>query len=109
MTGKMPSQVEVELSKCTPSGKTLLTVGVFDGVHIGHRHLFEYLKRYALVRDLIPGVVTFNTHPIKVLNPRVDIHLLTSVEERVNLLRSTGLEVVCAITFTPYRVHLSQA
>mgnify|MGYP003932269695 CR=1 FL=1 len=77
----------------------MLTVGVFDGVHLGHQRLIDYLKRQALPGDQLPGVVTFRSHPRVVLSGGVSLHFLTSLEERISLLKELGVELVVPLTF----------
>lgn len=94
-------QLEKELAEFSPQRETLLTIGVFDGVHLGHQHLVGYLRRQALVRDLISGVVTFRSHPQQVLSPQTRLPYLTSLEERARLLRGLGVELIAFLSFTP--------
>ena len=89
-----------ELSAFTPDSQTLLTLGVFDGVHKGHLSLIETLKQRATARDLLPGIVTFSPHPAEVLHPGQPLPLLTSIDERVQLLKSAGVPLVVPLTFT---------
>jgi len=93
-------QVEEELKEFTPQQEAVLTVGVFDGVHLGHQHLIEYLKRQALMRDYFPGVVTFRRHPQQVLSPQNPLPYLTSLEERIRLLKGLGIELIVPLSFT---------
>ncbi len=92
--------LEEELARVKPPGETFLTVGVFDGVHRGHRHLLELLMRQAARAGCVPGVVTFCNHPVSVLRPEAPVRLITTVEERVRLLQEIGIETVVPITFT---------
>lgn len=66
------------------------TIGMFDGVHIGHRHLIDTLIR-ANTADLPPGAVTFTDHPLVTLRPEAAPALLTPPDEKANLLRSLGV------------------
>lgn len=69
--------------------RTSLTVGVLDGVHLGHRELISHLDP-----DLTPTVLTFDPHPVEVLAPGTVPGLLTTVDERVELLRRLGIAQV---------------
>jgi riboflavin kinase/FMN adenylyltransferase len=80
---------------------------VFDGVHRGHRHLLAWLKDRAAARGLASGVLTLHPHPALVLNPRAPVVYLTSLEERVELLRAGGVDFVLPVTFTPEVARLS--
>ena len=92
-------RIDEELSKVSPSKDTVLTIGVFDGVHMGHRHLFDFLKQEAKDRKLYSGVVTFVNHPRSVLFPEQRTNYLSTIEERVRLLAEEGLDLVIPVTF----------
>ena len=89
-----------ELKKYSPAHETALTIGVFDGVHLGHRHLIQRLKVLAEERNLIPGVVTFRCHPRLVLSPGARLPFLSSIEERIQLIKELGIDLVVPISFT---------
>jgi len=89
-----------ELSAVKVERETALTVGVFDGVHRGHLHVLETLKRRASEGGLASGVITLHPHPALVLNPSTPIVYLTTIEERVELLRASGVDFVVPLTFT---------
>jgi riboflavin kinase/FMN adenylyltransferase len=100
-------QLVSELSKFSPKQETLLTVGVFDGVHLGHRHLISRLTQRASESNLISGVVTFNVNPKAVLSPNTKLARLTTLEEKARLLKSLGVELVVPLTFTTELAALS--
>lgn len=83
-----------------PGRPAAVTVGVFDGVHRGHRYLIDALKARAAERALAAAVVTLHPDPVQVLRPHVRIAYLTSLEERLELLRDTGVNAVAPLTFT---------
>ncbi|HUV52412.1 MAG TPA: bifunctional riboflavin kinase/FAD synthetase [Dehalococcoidia bacterium] len=93
-------QIVSELSSIKPKRDTLLAVGVFDGVHLGHKHLLGKLTQQAARDGLLSGVVTFSSNPKAVLSHRAKLARLTTVEERVSLLKSLGVDLVVPITFT---------
>jgi len=93
-------QVTSELAKFTPECGTLLTVGVFDGVHLGHKQLIDRLTRDAARRHLISGVVTFTQHPKVVLSPKMKLARLTTLQQRTDLLKSLDVQMVVPLTFT---------
>ncbi len=78
----------------------VLTVGVFDGVHLGHRHLLRMVIERAEQVGAVSAVVTFEPHPQAVLSPGSEPPLLTTVEERVCLIREVGIDVVGVLRFT---------
>jgi riboflavin kinase/FMN adenylyltransferase len=100
-------QVVSELSAFRPPSGTLLTVGVFDGVHLGHRHLISRMTERAAEASLLSGVVTFSCHPKAVLSPHTKLALLTTLEDRVNLLRELGIDLVVPLAFDTELAALS--
>lgn len=96
----MVTQVEEELARVSPDKDTLLTIGVFDGVHLGHKYLISRLVEQAVKQDLLPGVVTFRQHPHELLSPQTTLPLLTSLEERTSLLKNEGVKLVVPLSFT---------
>ena len=89
-----------ELAKASPSRDTVLTIGTFDGVHLGHRQLLQRLKAMAASKDLLPVVLTFRNHPRLVLNPGVTLHYITPLGDRAALLRSEGVDLVITVDFS---------
>ena len=89
-----------ELAKVAPAKHTAITIGTFDGVHLGHQHLLRHLKSSAIHHGLIPGVLTFRNHPRSVLNPEAGIKYITSLEERTACLRGEGIDLVVGLDFT---------
>lgn len=100
-------EIEQELAEVAPQRETLLAVGVFDGVHAGHRYLLEKLQQQAAERELLSGVVTFNPHPQSVLHPENQQLWLGDIEDRVKALQALGIEIVTVLTFTPKLARLS--
>ncbi|MDY6893166.1 MAG: bifunctional riboflavin kinase/FAD synthetase [Chloroflexota bacterium] len=88
-----------ELQNYTPERGTLLTIGVFDGVHLGHQHLIETLCSRAAAKNLLCGVVTFSRHPRAVLLPQTTMARLTTLEERTTLFKNLGVDLVVPIPF----------
>jgi riboflavin kinase/FMN adenylyltransferase len=99
--------VEEELSRAVPAHDTALTIGVFDGVHLGHQHLIAKLKEKAAAEVLVSGVVTFQHHPRLVFSPQSKVSRLTSLQERTGLLESLGVAHIVTLSFTPALSKLS--
>ncbi len=100
-------EIEQELANITPQGETLLTIGVFDGVHVGHRYLLEKLQQRAAEKNLLSGVVTFSLHPQSVLHPHNQLPWLSSLEDRIRAFQELGINIVAVLTFTPKVAQLS--
>ena len=100
-------EIEQELANITPQEETVLTIGVFDGVHAGHRYLLEKLQQRAAEKNLLSGVVTFNPHPQSVLHPHNQLPSLSNLEDRVQAIQERGIDIVAVLTFTPKLAQLS--
>ena len=96
-----------ELSRVAPSRPCGVTIGVFDGVHRGHQHLVAVLLERARAEGLASVALTFNPHPRTVIRPGTAITYLTSLEERIELLQSLGLDAVGVLAFTSELAQLS--
>lgn len=96
----IPAFTRHQLGTGTPGGPTALTIGVLDGVHLGHRWLLRRLVEEARARGLSPGVITLHPHPRTVLTPSFQPSYLTSLEQRIELLQGAGAEWVIPLTFT---------
>jgi riboflavin kinase/FMN adenylyltransferase len=81
--------------------KTVVTVGTFDGVHIGHQQIIGELNRLKEEKNLRSILITFDPHPQIVLRNRSkDVKLLTSTEEKLELLKKFPLDTVYIINFS---------
>jgi len=92
--------VRDELRHAVTSGDHAITLGVFDGVHRGHQMLIERVRSEAKARGLGSGVVTFHPSPVTVLRPGTPFAYLTTLEQRVELLKETGVDWVAVVQFT---------
>ena len=87
------------LASAAPSKETVVTIGVFDGVHKGHRHLLRQVVEQAGDR-YIPTVVTFSNRPVTVLRPGTEPSYLTTLDQRIDLIKQQGIELVVCLEFT---------
>jgi riboflavin kinase/FMN adenylyltransferase len=84
-----------------------MTIGKFDGVHAGHRHLLNKVVEAARERNLVPSVLTFDRHPACVVAPdRAPLPLMT-VEERCSRIAETGIEQILVLPFTVQVAHMT--
>lgn len=86
---------------------TAVTVGTFDGVHRGHLDLIARLVRRARELSLPSLAVTFEPHPLAVVNPAAAPPLLTVGDEKLEVLAETGLDYLAVVDFTPALAALS--
>lgn len=82
------------------NSKTVVTIGTFDGVHIGHKKIIERLVNTAKKSNLKSVVLTFFPHPRMVLQKDANIKLLNTIDERSNILEQLGLDVLIIKKFT---------
>ncbi len=80
---------------------TVLTVGTFDGVHVGHRLVLERLAARSEATGLPSVLVTFDPHPLEVVNPAAAPHLLTVGDEKLEVLAESTLDYLAILPFTP--------
>lgn len=83
------------------------TIGFFDGVHLGHRHLIAQVKAEAVRTGLASAVVTFSTHPRQVVNAGYVPQLLTPPPQKLELLAQTGVDETVVLPFDRRMAALS--
>ncbi len=83
----------------TDTRPTVATVGMFDGVHLGHRVLFDRVLSEAKERGARAGVVTFDPHPLEILAPDKAPCMLTTIEQRLRLFEEAGFDVALVLPF----------
>lgn len=79
----------------------VVTVGTFDGVHLGHRDILRRLHEHATDTSCPALLVTFRPHPLEIVNPTAAPMLLTPGEEQLDALADSGPLLVVALPFTP--------
>ena len=79
----------------------VLAIGVFDGVHKGHRKLLNEAIQLAERLDAVPAALTFDPHPRSVLHPAAPVVLLLDLAERIRLLHDIGMSMAAVADFTP--------
>jgi len=96
------------LTRKLPDGLTsaAVAIGVFDGVHIGHRKIVSTLRRMAAKRAVPALVLSFDPHPRMVVSPESAPTLLVSPARRAELLRADGADFVAFLRFTPELANL---
>ncbi|HVV35832.1 MAG TPA: bifunctional riboflavin kinase/FAD synthetase [Acidimicrobiales bacterium] len=84
---------------------SVVTIGAYDGVHLGHRAVIDEVRHLAETRGALSAMVTFDRHPATVVRPESAPCRLTSLEQRLELLETTGLDLVLVIRFDEERSH----
>lgn len=96
----LPFSLEQELTAAGDPRPSAVTLGVFDGLHLGHRHLIQRLQAVARDDGLRTVIVTFYPHPLKIVSPTHPILYVLPWQERLARLRETGVDRVVPVTFT---------
>ncbi len=95
------------ISKFKNKLPTAITIGTFDGVHIGHRQILQRLINNAKEANLNSVLVTFFPHPRMVLQKESNIKLLNTLDEKIEILRDLGLDYIIVHPFTKEFSRLS--
>lgn len=88
------------ISKYKEEYPTVITIGTFDGVHIGHLKILNKIINHAKSTELKSSVLTFFPHPRMVLQKDTDIKLLNTIDEKVSILERLGLDILIIHPFT---------
>jgi riboflavin kinase / FMN adenylyltransferase len=83
-----------------PYKNAVITIGNFDGVHIGHQALFHEVIEKADSIDGTSVVMTFEPHPVRVLKQNGHLPLITLYEQKVELIENSGIDVLICVPFT---------
>ena len=79
--------------------RSVVTIGAYDGVHRGHQAVIEQVRQQAEILNAQSVVVTFDRHPASVVRPSSAPLLLTDLDQKLELLASTGLDATCIVKF----------
>ena len=79
---------------------TVLTIGNFDGIHLGHQKIITTVLRTAKEMKGTPMAITFDPHPMMVIAPERKMKILTTLEEKATLMEEMGIKVFLCIQFT---------
>jgi len=90
-----PAQVGAPLGDRTVG--RAVAIGAFDGVHLGHQAVLRLVRELATARGLRAGVVTFDRHPAEIVRPESAPKLLTSLDQKLELLEATGAVDDCLV------------
>jgi riboflavin kinase/FMN adenylyltransferase len=87
--------------------KAVVTIGTFDGVHLGHQKIIQQLKEEAFSIGGESVLITFHPHPRHIIHPDLHLPELTTLEERIQLLRKYGIDNLVVVPFTEAFASLS--
>jgi riboflavin kinase/FMN adenylyltransferase len=93
-------QVYNDLFSIKKDENTVLTIGTFDGIHLGHREITKRVKKKAAELRARSFLVTFNPHPKNVLAQRGSVKILSTLKEKEEILQKLGIENLFVINFT---------
>ena len=88
-------------------GGSVVTIGAYDGVHLGHRALIDRVRKKAADRGIASALVTFDQHPARLVRPESAPLLLTDPEQKLELLEATGLDLLLVVRFDEERAQES--
>lgn len=88
-----------------PGERTVVTIGAYDGVHLGHQAVIEQVRALAAELDARSVVLTFDQHPAMVVRPESAPRLLTNHDQRLELLAETGIDATVVISFDAEQAH----
>ncbi len=84
-----------------PDRRAVITIGAYDGVHLGHRAVIRQVRARAAELGALSVVVTFDRHPASIVRPESAPRMLTNPEQKLEQLRLTGVDAVVVVPFDP--------
>lgn len=85
----------------------VITVGNFDGVHVGHQKIFKEVREKAFELKGVSIVYTFEPHPLRILAPQKKLPLIASFSDKIKFIEECGIDIVICEDFTPEYAKLS--
>lgn len=85
----------------------VITMGTFDGVHIGHKVLLQEVVHHANKKNVESVVITYITHPLETINQAVFPYLLTEKDKKIQLIKSLGIDHVLFLNFDQHMASMS--
>ncbi len=82
-----------------PGERSVITIGAYDGVHLGHQAVIRHVRQVAADHAAHSAVLTFDRHPATIVRPESAPQILTDPEQRLELLAQTGIEATIVLTF----------
>jgi len=87
------------LPDAAASTACVLTIGNFDGLHLGHQRILRTVVECARAQSLTPAVLTFDPHPVRLLAPARAPQLITTAEQKLSLIENMGIRLLVTVGF----------
>lgn len=101
-------KIHRDLNKLPVFRNAVITIGTFDGVHLGHRQIIDSLKEEAVKANGESVIITFHPHPRKVVSSVITgVRLINTLDERIELLERTGIDHLVIVPFTEFFANQS--
>ncbi len=100
-------QVHYSIESLPVFANAVITIGTFDGVHLGHQKIIDALKKEAANVDGETVIITFHPHPRKVVRPNEPLQLINTLAEKIGLLAEAGVDHLVVVPFTQVFSELS--
>ncbi len=100
-------KVFTDIQSLPPFRNPVVTIGTFDGVHLGHRQIISQLVAEAREVEGETVIITFHPHPRKIIHPDSTIFLITTLEEKIELLSALGVDNLVIVPFVAEFANLS--
>ncbi|MCH2304447.1 MAG: bifunctional riboflavin kinase/FAD synthetase [SAR202 cluster bacterium] len=91
--------IDEEISDFKSINSHTISIGVFDGVHKGHKYFLSKLLSESKKSQSTPTVITFKTHPLSLLNPTIKIKNITTTNDKIKMIKNFGITSVIPVTF----------
>ena len=96
-------QIHCDIANLPQFRNAVITIGTFDGVHLGHKQIIDNLKTEAAAANGESVIITFHPHPRKVVSSVITgVRLINTLPERIELLEKTGIDHLVIVPFTDY-------
>ncbi len=89
-----------DIKNFKPIKNSALTIGSYDGIHIGHRKILSSLVNYSRSKNIPSVLITFNPHPRYVVSNNNKLSLIMSMEEKIGIIKELGIDYIYIIHFT---------
>jgi len=96
-------QIHLDINQLPQFKNAVITIGTFDGVHLGHKQIIDSLKEEASIAGGESVIITFHPHPRKVVSSVITgVRLINTLAERIELLEKTGIDHLVIVPFTDF-------